>query len=105
MIPADAWDAEDALQFCCRRHREYAEDDGCHCQNVYDGTYYDNDYEAAICKVCNSPHEVNVEGRLALRDSHKHDGPIVSAICVFNEELKMSNVLAESLVDLCEYFG
>ena len=104
-IPADAWDAEDVVQFCCRRHCEFAEEDGCHCQNVYDGTDYDNEYEAAICKVCNSPHEVNVEGRIALRDSHKHDGPIVSAICVFNEELKMSNVLAESLVDLCEYFG
>jgi hypothetical protein len=104
-IHPSKWDSEDVVQFCCRRHSEFAEEDGCHCQNVYDGTDYDNDWEQATCKVCNSPHEVNMIPRIALRDSHKHDGPIVSAICVFNEELKMSNVLAESLVDLCQYFG
>jgi hypothetical protein len=33
------------------------------------------------------------------------NGPIVSTIFVFNEQLKMSNVLAESLIDLCQYFN
>ena len=104
MVEPSRWDAEQTLQFCCKRHCEFAEDIGCHCQNVYDGTDYDGEYEQAICKVCNSPHEQNVETNLAFVNSYKRDGPIVSAICVFNEGIKMSNVLAESLVDLCEYF-
>ena len=104
-IAPNNWDAEQTLQFCCRRHCEYADEIGCHCQNVYDGTdYYDDEYEQVTCKICNSPHEANVESRVALRDSNKHNGPIVSAIHVFNEELCMSYILAESLIDLCDYF-
>ena len=99
------WDAEETLAFCCRRHCEYSEDCGCHCTNVWNGTDYDDHYEEATCKICNSPHEANVKPRKALRESHLRNGPIVSAICVFNEELKMSNVLAESLIDLCQYFN
>ena len=100
---AGAWDAEQTLQFCCKRHKEYAEDLGCHCQYVYHETDYDEDYEHATCKVCNSPHENNVADRIALRETASGVKPIVSAICMF-KELYMSNVLAESLIDLCEYF-
>jgi hypothetical protein len=99
------WDAEETRQFCCRRHCEYAEDLGCHSQNVYDGTDYDDDYEEATCKICNSNHEANVKSRVELRNSGQGVKPIVSAICVFNEGIKMSNVLTESLVDLCDYFN
>lgn len=99
------WDAEETLAFCCRRHREYSEDCGCHCTNVWNGTDYDDHYEEATCKICNSPHEANVKSRVALRESHMRNGPIVSAICVFNEQLKMSNILADSLIDLCQYFN
>jgi len=98
------WDAEEAMQFCCKRHSEYAEEMGCHFQNVYDGTDYDGDYEEAICKVCNSNHETNMIPRIALRESSQGVNPIVSAICMF-KEICMSNVLEESLVDLCQYFG
>ena len=64
-----------------------------------------NDYEEAICKVCNNcNHDTNMRPRIALRESNEGINPIVSAICVFNEGIKMSNVLDESLVDLCEYF-
>ena len=104
MVPPSVWNAEYDVQFCCRRHCELSCIIGCHCQNVYDGTQYDEDYEKATCKVCNSPHEENMIPRIALRESDQGDMPIVSAICVFNEGIKMSNVLAESLVDLCEYF-
>ena len=100
---AGRWDAEETLQFCCKRHKEYGEDLGCHCQNVYDGTDYDEEYEEAMCKVCNSYHENNVAVRIALRETASGVKPIVSAICMF-KELYMSNVLAESLIDLCEYF-
>ncbi len=103
MVEPSNWDSEKKMQFCCRRHCELADINGCHCQNVYDGAEYDGEYEEAICKVCNSPHEQNVETRLAFVYSYKHHGPIVSAICMC-EELCMSNVLEESLVDLCEYF-
>ena len=99
------WDAEETLAFCCRRHREYSEDCGCHCTNVWNGTDYDDHYEEATCKICNSPHEANAKSRKALRESHMRNGPIVTAICVFNEQLKMSNILAESLIDLCQYFN
>ena len=99
------WDAEETLAFCCRRHREYSEDCGCHCTNVWNGTDYDDHYEEATCKICNSPHEANVKSRKALRESHMRNGPIVSAICVFNEGIKMSNILFESLLDLYKYFN
>ena len=99
------WCAEETLAFCCRRHREYSEDCGCHCTNVWNGTDYDDHYEEATCKICNSPHEANAKSRKALRESHMRNGPIVTAICVFNEQLKMSNILAESLIDLCQYFN
>jgi hypothetical protein len=69
---------------------------------VYDGREYDDEYEEATCRVCNSAHEENVKSRVALRESHMRNGPIVSAISAF-EELKMSNVLAESLIDLREF--
>jgi len=104
MIHPHMWDAEEAMQFCCKRHSEYAEEMGCHFQNVYDGTDYDGDYEEAICKVCNSNHETNMIPRIALRESSQGVNPIVSAICMF-KEICMSNVLEESLVDLCQYFG
>ena len=105
MIHPSKWDAEDTLQFCCRRHSEFAEEDGCHCRNIHDGDYdYDGDYDQTLCRVCNSPHELNMIPRIGLRESDQGVKPIVSAICVFNEGIKMSNVLDESLVDLCEYF-
>lgn len=97
------WDAEDTLQFCCRRHVEHADEVGCHCTNVWNGTDYDDHYEEATCKICNSPHEANVKSRVALRESGQGVKPIVSAICMF-EEICMSNVLFTSLVDLSQYF-
>ena len=106
MVPPMYWNAEYAVQFCCRRHVDLADLNGCHCQNVYDGSDYDEDWEKATCKVCNnSNHDTNMIPRIALRDSDQGVKPIVSAICVFEECIKMSNVLAESLVDLFEYFG
>lgn len=106
MVPPMYWNAEYAVQFCCRRHCDLADLNGCHCQNVYDGSDYDEDWEKATCKVCNnSNHDTNMIPRIALRESDKGVNPIVSAICVFEEGIKMYNVLAESLVDLCEYFG
>ena len=105
MVPPSAWDAEEAVQFCCRRHCDIAELNGCHYQNVYDGSDYDEDWEQATCKVCNnSNHDTNMIPRLALRESDQGVKPIVSAICMFQEGICMSNILAESLVDLCEYF-
>jgi hypothetical protein len=103
-VSPSAWTSEDKYEFCCRRHSEYADELGCHCFNVYDGREYDDEYEEATCRVCNSAHEENVKSRVALRESHMRNGPIVSAISVF-EELKMSNVLAESLMDLREYLN
>ena len=102
-VSPSAWNAEEAVQFCCSRHADLADLIGCHCQNVYDGSNYDEDWEQATCKVCNnSNHDMNMIPRIALRESDQGVKPIVSAICVF-EELKMSNVLAESLVDLHEF--
>jgi hypothetical protein len=103
-ISPSSWDAEETRQFCCSRHCEYADESGCHCTNVWNGTDYDDDYQEATCKICNSPHEANVKSRVELRTSNEGFKPIVSAIHFFNEELCMSNILAESLVDLCEYF-
>jgi hypothetical protein len=103
-ISPSGWCAEETFHFCSRRHREYSEECGCHCTNVWTGNDYNDDYEEATCKICNSPHEANVKSRVALRESGQGVNPIVSAICVFNEQLKMSNVFAESLIDLCEYF-
>lgn len=103
-ISPSNWDAEETRQFCCRRHCEYADESGCHCTNVWNGTDYDDHYEEATCKICNSSHEANVKSRVELRTSNEGFKPIVSAIHLFNEELCMSNILAESLVDLCEYF-
>jgi len=102
MLEPSRWNAEMTKQFCCKRHYELDEEIGSHFQNVYDGTDYDGDYEEAICKVCNSNHEQNVDTHLAFVNSYKNDGPVVSAICMC-EELCMSNVLEESLVDLREY--
>jgi hypothetical protein len=96
------WCADETLAFCSRRHCEYADELGCHCTNVYNGRDYNDDYEEATCKICNSPHKANVDSRNALMSSGEGINPIVSAICVF-EELSMSNVLFDSLVDLREY--
>ena len=104
IIPPNKWDAEETFQFCGKRHKEYAEDIGCHCQYVCNNTNYDDDYQADICKLCNSQHQANVATRVALRETSKGVKPILSTICVFDEELKMSNVLNESLIDLVEYF-
>jgi hypothetical protein len=104
MIQPSKWDAEEAVQFCCHRHADLADINGCHCQNVYDGSDYDEEYEEATCKMCNnSNYETNVIPYIEIKNSDQGVKPIVSAICVF-EELKMSNILDESLVDLCEYF-
>jgi hypothetical protein len=97
------WCADETLAFCSRRHCEYADEVGCHCTNVWNGNDYDDHYEEATCKICNSPHKANVDSRNALMASGNGNNPIVSAICVF-EELTMSNVLFDSLVDLREYF-
>ena len=106
MVEPSKWNAEEAVQFCCRRHCEYADLHGCHCQNVYDGTDYDDEWEQTTCKMChNSNYDTNMIPRIALRDSDQDTGPIVSAIYVFEEGIKMSNVFAESLVDLCQYFS
>jgi hypothetical protein len=106
MVEPSKWNSEEAVQFCCSRHAGLGEIVGCHCQNVYDGSDYDDEYEEATCKMCNnSNYDTNMIPRIALRDSDLGVKPIVSAICIFNEELQMSNVLAESLVDLSQYFG
>ena len=106
MIEPSKWDAEEAIQFCCKRHCDLADLNSCHCQNVYDGSNYNEDWEQATCKICNnSNHDTNMIPRIALRESDQGVKPIVSAICIFNEGIKMSNVLAESLVDLLQYFG
>ena len=97
------WCAEETLAFCCRRHLEHADEVGCHCTNVWNGTDYDDHYEQATCKICNSPHKANVASRKALSESSDGFRPIVSAICMFNE-ICMSDVLLTSLVDLREYF-
>jgi hypothetical protein len=106
MVEPSKWDAEEAVQFCCRRHCEMSELIGCHCQNVYDGSEYDDEYEEATCKMChNSNYDTNMIPRIAFNNSDLDVKPIVSAIYVFEEGIKMSNVLAESLVDLSQYFG
>lgn len=105
-IAPHRWDAEEAVQFCCNRHADLGEIVGCHCQNVYDGSDYDDEYEQATCKMCNnSNYDTNMIPRIAFNESDQGVKPIVSAIYVFEEGIKMSNVLAESLVDLCQYFG
>lgn len=79
---------------------------GCHCQNVYDGSDYDDEYEEATCKMCNNlTYDTSMIPRIALNNSDLDVKPIVSVIYVFEEGIKMSNVLAESLVDLSQYFG
>ena len=106
MVEPSKWNAEEAVQFCCRRHAGLGEIVGCHCQNVYDGSDYDDEYEEATCKMCNnSNYDTNMIPRIALNNSDEGVKPIVSAIYVFEEGIKMSNVLAESLVDLSQYFG
>jgi hypothetical protein len=62
------------------------------------------------CKVCHSrphqnylPHTKNLVSYRALKQSNQGFGPIVSAIRVF-DELCMSNILFDSLVDLCEFY-
>ena len=104
-VSPSAWNAEEAVQFCCSRHTDLGEIVGCHCQNVYDGSNYDDEYEEATCKMCNNlTYDTNMIPRIALNNSDEGVKPIVSAIYVFEEGLKMSNVLAESLVDLSQYF-
>jgi len=95
-IDPDYWDAEQNVQFCCRRHHEYFEE----CDHVVD----------IDCKVCHSrphqnylPHTKNLVSYRALKQSNQGFGPIVSAIRVF-DELCMSNILFDSLVDLCEFY-
>jgi len=106
MVEPSKWNAEEAVQFCCRRHCEYADLHGCHCQNVYDGSNYDDEWEQTTCKMCNnSNYDTNMIPRIALNNSNQGVKPIVSAIYVFEEGIKMSNVFAESLVDLCQYFS
>ena len=105
MVEPSKLNAEEALQFCCRRHCEMSELIGCHCKNVYDGSDYDDEYEEATCKMCyNSNYETNMIPRIAFRESDQGVKPIVSAIFVFKEGIQMSNILAESLIDLHEYF-
>ena len=104
MVPPSAWDSEEAVQFCCRRHCEMSELIGCHCQNVYDGSEYDDEYEEATCKMChNSNYDTNMIPRIALRESDQGVKPIVSAICML-EKLYLYNMLDDSLIDLHEYF-
>jgi len=93
----DYWDAEQNVQFCCRRHGEYFEE----CGHIE---------EDIGCKVCYSrphqnylPHTKNLVSYRALKQSNQGFGPIVSAIRVF-DELRMSNILFDSLVDLCEFY-
>jgi len=107
MVEPSKWNAEEAVQFCCNRHADLADLNGCHCQNVYDGSNYDDDdWEQATCKMCNnSNYDTNMIPRIAFNNSDQGLKPIVSAIYVFEEGIKMSNVLAESLVDLCQYFN
>jgi hypothetical protein len=106
MVPPSKWNSEEAVQFCCSRHTGLGEIVGCHCQNVYDGNDYDDEWEQATCKMCNnSNYDTNMIPRIALNNSDEGVKPIVSAIYVFEEGIKMSNVLAESLVDLSQYFG
>jgi hypothetical protein len=95
-LDPDYWDAEQNVQFCCRRHHEYFEE----CDHVVD----------IDCKVCHSrphqnylPHTKNLVSYRALKQSKQGFGPIVSAIRVF-DELCMSNILFDSLVDLCEFY-
>jgi hypothetical protein len=54
----------------------------------------------ATCKVCYSPHEKSLA---AFQESNQGFGPIVSAIHVF-DELSISNILFDSLEDLCEFY-
>lgn len=104
MVEPGKWNAEKAVQFCCRRHEDIADHIGCHFQNVYDGSDYDEDWEQAVCKVCNNcNHDTNMIPRIALRESDQGVQPIISVIRMF-EELGINNLLFENLVDLCEYF-
>jgi len=104
MVEPGKWNAEKAVQFCCRRHEDLADHIGCHYQNVYDGSDYDEDWEQAVCKVCNNcNHDTNMIPRIALRESDQGVQPIISVIRMF-EELGINNLLFENLVDLCEYF-
>jgi hypothetical protein len=98
------WDAEQTLQFCCKRHKEYAEDLGCHTQTVYDCTHHgcNFEFEEATCKVCNSYHENNVADRIALRETASGVKPVVSAIAMF-KELYVYQWLDMCLFDLIEY--
>jgi hypothetical protein len=49
------------------------------------------------------PHQKNLVSYRALKQSNEGFGPIVSAIRVF-DELCISNILFDSLVDLCEFY-
>lgn len=93
----DYWDAEQNVQFCCRRHGEYFED----CGHIE---------EDIGCDVCYSrphqnylPHTKNLVSYRALKKSNQGVWPIVSAIRMF-DEVCMSNILFDSLVDLCEFY-
>jgi hypothetical protein len=74
--PSD-WDAEETLQFCCRRHAEHSDDFGCHCQNVWPSwSNYNQDYEEETCRICNSPHKENIASRRS-KESGQGVNPIV----------------------------
>lgn len=88
------WNADLKTQFCSELHCKYFEDYG-HLHPQYH-TSFDEDYNDATCKVCYSTHD-------AISESNQGVGPVVSAICMFNK-LRMSNVLFDSLTDLCAFY-
>ena len=96
-VNPDYWDAEQSVQFCCRRHGEYFEDCG----------HIEEDIDCDVCylrpRQIYLSHTKNLVSYRALKQSNQGFGPIVSAIRVF-DELCMSNILFDSLVDLCEFY-
>lgn len=87
-VGPSSWDAEVKTQFCCERHREGFDECG-HC-------YEEEPHLDSICKICYSSHD-------GIMLSSKGIGPVASAVCMF-DKLRMSNILFDSLVDLCEFY-
>jgi len=87
-VGPSSWDAELKTQFCCERHREGFDECG-HC-------YEEEPHLDSTCKICYSSHD-------GIMLSSKGIGPVASAVCMF-DKLRMSNVLFDSLVDLCEFY-
>jgi len=87
-VGPSSWDAEVKTQFCCERHSEAFEECG-HC-------YEEEPYLDSTCKICYSSHD-------GIMLSSKGIGPVASAVCMF-DKLRMSNILFDSLVDLCEFY-